>query len=118
MTDAERSRLSRNKRSLAHVALQREQAEQELASTLKALIGNPAREQIEERAVMDRWHAAFSRHRKAITAFIKHAAIRPGNSNVIPMDVVHEIGAAEKELNLAQAEIDRVTQEIRTGKRR
>ena len=118
MTDCERARLSRNKRSLAHAALHREQADQEFDSALKALVGNPTPEQLDEQAVMERWQTAFSRHRQAITAFIKHAAIRPGNSNIIPMEVVYEIEAAEKELKLAQAEIDRITHEIRAGKRR
>lgn len=118
MTDAERASLSRNKRSLARAALQREQSEANLESRLKALTWQPTPNQIEETAVMERWHAAFARHRKSITEFMKHAAIRPGNSNIIPMEVVHEIEAAEEELNKARTAVDRITEEIRSGKRR
>jgi hypothetical protein len=70
----------------------------------------------EESRVLERVEQAFRRQQKAIFA-ISHQMIPFGNG-VLTQDSLDELDAAKVEYKAARADMDRIVDEIRSGKRR
>ena len=73
------------------------------------------RKRNEEHRAMVRWEEAFQRKQDAY--FGLNRQWLPHGNGLPTEESISEVDAAEKEFRAAQAEVDRITQEIRTGKR-
>jgi hypothetical protein len=78
-------------------------------------VGTPKENREEERASIERADATFKRRQDAF--FKVHRQFYPyGNGNPTE-DSMKELDEAEADWQAAQAEMDRISQEIRSGKR-
>ena len=74
------------------------------------------RKQNEEHRAMVRWEEAFQRKQNAYFALNRQWL--PHGNGLPTEESISDVDTAEEEFRAAQAEVDRITQEIRTGKRR
>ena len=80
------------------------------------MMGTPEEQRTEESAALDRERRAFERRQTAFIAVTKQFYPH-GNGQPTTVDL-DELDAANAEWELAKSDIDRITNEIRTGKRR
>jgi len=73
------------------------------------------RKQNEEHRAMVRWEEAFQRKQDAF--FSLNRQWLPHGNGLPTEESISEVDAAEEELRAAKAEVDRITSEIRAGKR-
>lgn len=78
----------------------------------------PTQEQLREEELesMDRAHAAFERRQKAFLAI--HNQSLPVGNGVLSAASMDELESADKDWREACAVVERITDEIRSGKRR
>jgi len=76
----------------------------------------PEEQRAEERAALDRERRAFERRQAAFLAVTKQ--FYPKGDGLPVTHDLDELDAANAESEAAKAEVDRITDEIRTGKRR
>ena len=79
-------------------------------------MGTPEEQRAEERAALDRERRAFERRQAAFLAVTKQ--FYPKGDGVPATQDLDELDAANTEWEAAKVEVDRITDEIRTGKRR
>ena len=79
-------------------------------------MGTPEENRQEENATIERADAAFKRHQHA---FLKvHAQLCPIGNGSPTENSMKALDEAEAEWKAAAADMDRITQEIRSGKRK
>jgi hypothetical protein len=76
----------------------------------------PEEQRAEEQAALERERQAFKRRQQAFINVTKQ--FRPHGAGNPSADDLNELDAAEAEWRAADAEIQRIGEEIRTGKRR
>jgi hypothetical protein len=79
-------------------------------------MGTPEEQRAEERAALDRERRAFERRQAAFLAVTKQ--FYPKGDGLPATHDLDELDAANAEWEAAKAEVDRITDEVRTGKRR
>jgi hypothetical protein len=79
-------------------------------------MATPEENREEEDQAIDRERAAFERHQKALTAVTRQ--FYPIGNGVPTRESLDEADAAEEEWEAARAVVERISAEIRSGKRR